>query len=97
MIIDSIDKPLPSKFHSVDPAPSFGGAAASLSVKGLQQQLMDESAPLYDRYRAMFALRDISTTSSALALCTAFDKPCEGRITANATIFELSVPWRHCR
>jgi len=62
-----------SKFQSVDPAPP----AEKRSVQEHRQRLLDESLPLFERYRAMFALRDVSSdevssnddvTSSVLAL-----------------------------
>lgn len=51
-------------FLSVDPAP----AAPLLSVLELEHDLMDTSKSLFHRYRAMFALRNINSDDSALAL-----------------------------
>lgn len=47
------------------------GASAALTVPELQARLMDEGAPLFERYRAMFSLRNRSTddAEAVLALC----------------------------
>ncbi|XP_056319726.1 deoxyhypusine hydroxylase [Danio aesculapii] len=51
-------------YCSVDPAPP----AQRKSVPELRTQLLDESLPLFDRYRAMFALRNLGTEEAVLAL-----------------------------
>lgn len=51
-------------YCSVDPAPP----AARKSVSELRTQLLDESLPLFERYRAMFALRNLGTEEAVLAL-----------------------------
>lgn len=51
-------------YCSVDPAPP----AARKSVPELRSALLDESLPLFDRYRAMFALRNLGTEEAVLAL-----------------------------
>ncbi|XP_033096888.1 deoxyhypusine hydroxylase-like [Anneissia japonica] len=51
-------------FSSVDPAPPL--TEEDLVV--LQRKLLDEKLPLFDRYRAMFSLRNINSDASALAL-----------------------------
>uniref|UniRef100_A0A3Q0SJ80 Deoxyhypusine hydroxylase n=1 Tax=Amphilophus citrinellus TaxID=61819 RepID=A0A3Q0SJ80_AMPCI len=51
-------------YCSVDPAPP----AARKSVPELRSTLLDESLPLFDRYRAMFALRNLGTEEAVLAL-----------------------------
>lgn len=48
-----------SDFASVDPAPPM--AESSQTVEELEKTLMDTSAPLFLRYRAMFALRDLAS------------------------------------
>ena len=60
------------KFVSVDPA-SATDAERKMSVDALLEQLRDSKRPLFERYRAMFALRDRATRESALALCKSFD------------------------
>ncbi len=44
-----------SRYLSVDPAPP---AEPSTSTGALKASLLDETAPIFDRYRALFALRD---------------------------------------
>ncbi|XP_062854292.1 deoxyhypusine hydroxylase [Trichomycterus rosablanca] len=51
-------------YRSVDPAPP----AQRKSAPELRKQLLDESLPLFERYRAMFALRNLGTEEAALAL-----------------------------
>ncbi|XP_050973967.1 deoxyhypusine hydroxylase [Labeo rohita] len=51
-------------YSSVDPAPP----APRKSVPELRAQLLDESQSLFDRYRAMFALRNLGTEEAVLAL-----------------------------
>eukprot|EP01138_Halocafeteria_seosinensis_P005513 gb/GECG01005635.1/.p1 GENE.gb/GECG01005635.1/~~gb/GECG01005635.1/.p1 ORF type:complete len:291 (+),score=48.10 gb/GECG01005635.1/:1-873(+) len=48
---DANDNP----YESVDPAPP---ESSERDVAKLQQQLLDKSSPLYNRYKAMFALRN---------------------------------------
>lgn len=61
-------------YCSVDPAPP----AQRRDVSELRSALLDESLPLFERYRAMFALRNLGTEEAALALgeggcCTNLD------------------------
>lgn len=51
-------------YCSVDPAPP----AQRKSVPELRMQLLDESLPLFERYRAMFALRNLGSEEAVLAL-----------------------------
>ncbi|XP_018616459.1 deoxyhypusine hydroxylase [Scleropages formosus] len=51
-------------YTSVDPAPP----APRKSVSELRAQLLDEALPLFERYRAMFALRNMGTEEAVLAL-----------------------------
>uniref|UniRef100_A0A182MGH9 Deoxyhypusine hydroxylase n=1 Tax=Anopheles culicifacies TaxID=139723 RepID=A0A182MGH9_9DIPT len=53
-------------YASVDPTPP----SASKSVEELKLILMDESDTLFNRYRAMFALRNLRTEEATLALAT---------------------------
>ncbi|XP_076440186.1 deoxyhypusine hydroxylase-like [Babylonia areolata] len=55
---------LPNPYSSVDPAPP----ASSVDVQALRTSLLDESLPLFQRYRAMFTLRNIGSKDSVLAL-----------------------------
>ncbi|XP_032073887.1 deoxyhypusine hydroxylase [Thamnophis elegans] len=51
-------------YHSVDPAPP----AEEKDVGKLRLTLLDESQPLFERYQAMFALRNIGGEAAVLAL-----------------------------
>lgn len=53
-----------SLYSSVDPAPP----ANTKSVKELGEQLMNPDLPLFERYRAMFGLREIGNTEAVEAL-----------------------------
>ena len=51
-------------YASVDPAPP----AETRNIKELTEVLLDENASLFDRYRAMFSLRNMRSEESVLAL-----------------------------
>ena len=50
-----------SDFASIDPAPPFAQDINKLSIPDLQTKLLDRKLPLFERYRAMFALRDLAS------------------------------------
>nr|POE98769.1 deoxyhypusine hydroxylase [Quercus suber] len=50
-----------SDFLSIDPAPPLPSTNASPSISDLEDALLDSKLPLFQRYRAMFALRDLSS------------------------------------
>ncbi|KAK4181844.1 putative Deoxyhypusine hydroxylase [Triangularia setosa] len=50
-----------SDFASVDPAPPMPQGEQSQTVDELRKTLMDTTKPLFLRYRAMFALRDLAS------------------------------------
>lgn len=58
-------------YLSVDPAPP----AKERDVRRLREALLDEARPLFDRYRAMFALRDAGGEEAALALAEGEEGP----------------------
>ncbi|XP_027766692.1 deoxyhypusine hydroxylase-like, partial [Empidonax traillii] len=58
------EKPGPSPYLSVDPAPP----AEETDVAKLRETLLDESRELFERYRAMFALRNRGGREAVLAL-----------------------------
>lgn len=71
-----------SDFASIDPAPPLAQAAETPSIAQLEDTLLDTKLPLFQRYRAMFALRDLSSPpniSTAIpavhALARGFDDP----------------------
>ncbi|XP_049869190.1 deoxyhypusine hydroxylase [Pectinophora gossypiella] len=53
-----------SLYTSVDPAPP----SSDSDIESLRKTLMDETKTLFDRYRAMFSLRNLGTTESINAL-----------------------------
>ncbi|XP_050085841.1 deoxyhypusine hydroxylase [Anopheles aquasalis] len=63
---DKTDSKDGNPYASVDPTP----AAVGRSVEELQRILMDESDTLFNRYRAMFALRNLQSKEATLALAT---------------------------
>ncbi|KAL8706022.1 MAG: hypothetical protein Q9201_000907 [Fulgogasparrea decipioides] len=50
-----------SDFASIDPAPPLAQTVHRYSIDELQVILLDTERPLFERYRAMFALRDLSS------------------------------------
>nr|NVI76157.1 nero [Cucujiformia] len=60
----SNDKNSKSYYNTVDPAPP----APSKDIKELKSILINEKISLFDRYRAMFALRDIGSDDAITAL-----------------------------
>jgi deoxyhypusine monooxygenase len=50
-----------SDFTSIDPAPAMPQSTETPSIPELEKTLLDTSLPLFQRYRAMFALRDLSS------------------------------------
>ena len=60
------------KFKTNDPAPPYNIASDTekyQSVAWLQEQLLDGTKKLFDRYRAMFTLRELCTKESCKAIC----------------------------
>ena len=74
----ALPQQLRSPYDSIDPAPairSMHGTATTAedaSVTSLRSQLLDSTQSLFARYRAMFALRNIGTDESVLALADGF-------------------------
>ncbi|XP_063311993.1 deoxyhypusine hydroxylase [Pelobates fuscus] len=58
------DAPDDNPFLSVDPAPP----AEERNIPALRDTLLDDKCPLFERYRAMFALRNIGGREAVLAL-----------------------------
>lgn len=65
-----------SPYMSVDPAPPTN----ITDIKKLKEILLDENISLFERYRAMFSLRNINTSESILALS-------EGKIMIHYSFF----------
>ncbi|VEU20095.1 DEKNAAC101028 [Brettanomyces naardenensis] len=65
-----------SLYSSVDPAPPMPiDAEDADNLQKLKFLLNDQDAPLFDRYRAMFRLRDMDTDEACEALASSFDDP----------------------
>ncbi|KAF1814189.1 ARM repeat-containing protein [Eremomyces bilateralis CBS 781.70] len=50
-----------SDFASIDPAPPVPMATTQPEINELESRLLDRNCPLFERYRAMFALRDLAS------------------------------------
>ena len=50
-----------SDFASIDPAPPLAQHTHRFSIAEMQEKLLDTRSPLFERYRAMFALRDLAS------------------------------------
>lgn len=59
-----------SVYLSVDPAPAFSPGP---SVQQLERLLLNEDCPIFDRYRAMFSLRNIGGEAAVHALAASFE------------------------
>ncbi|KAE8145425.1 Deoxyhypusine hydroxylase [Aspergillus avenaceus] len=55
------EKLKPSDFTSIDPAPPLPMASNQPPIADLEKTLLDTKLPLFQRYRAMFALRDLAS------------------------------------
>ena len=64
-----------SIYSSIDPAPPTAAREGGDEVTSLKRELNDQSISLFNRYRAMFRLRDIGTDSAVLALASGFADP----------------------
>ena len=58
-----------ARYTSVDPAPA---APAGTPVGALRRALLDEGAPIFERYRALFGLRNAGGPTAVAALGAAF-------------------------
>lgn len=56
------------QFNSIDPTPP----SMNTDLSKLKETLLNETAPLFDRYRSMFSLRNINTAESAKVLACGF-------------------------
>ncbi|KAF9284369.1 deoxyhypusine hydroxylase [Mortierella antarctica] len=61
-----------SAYSSIDPAPPTTDEEATEQLRAIY---LNQKLPLFERYRAMFALRNQCTTESVLALADGFDDP----------------------
>lgn len=61
---DNIEDALENPYHSVDPAPPYN----TINVQTLKTILLNNGESLFERYRAMFALRNLQTNEAVEAL-----------------------------
>uniref|UniRef100_A0A0B6ZUL7 Deoxyhypusine hydroxylase n=1 Tax=Arion vulgaris TaxID=1028688 RepID=A0A0B6ZUL7_9EUPU len=79
-----VETELPTNpYCSVDPAPP----AQVAPVEVLRKTLLDETLSLFQRYRAMFTLRNMSTTESVLALADGLK--CKGALFRHEIAYVL--------
>jgi len=64
-----------SQYGSIDPAPSWNDGGEDASIPLLASRLMDPQLSLFERYRAMFTLRDDASKDAVLALASGFRDP----------------------
>ena len=71
-----------SNFASIDPAPPLPQTSQPPAIPDLQSTLLDIKLPLFQRYRAMFALRDLASppdlptaVAAVKALASGFQDP----------------------
>lgn len=63
------DKESRSMYNSVDPTPSYPN---TMALEELRSIYLDEKASLFNRYRALFTLRNICTPGAIAAICEGF-------------------------
>lgn len=68
-MVEMTDRPDVSEFGSVDPAP----ASDNKAVANLRKTLCDEQERMFQRMRALFALRNIGGRDAVESLAAAFD------------------------
>jgi len=73
-----------SPYDSVDPAPPLSN---NTTVDDLKKILVDSSLPLFQRYRAMFALRNKNNEEAAAALASSFTD------TEDSAIFKHEIAY----
>jgi len=78
-------------YLSVDPAPPV---TTESSIEELQEKLMDGSSSMFNRYRAMFALRNRNTDASAMALGAGFAD--ESALFRHEVAYVLGQMQRRC-
>ncbi len=69
--VENLDE---NPYESIDPAPAKP-RPENTEVPGIQKQLVDQSLPLFERYKAMFSLRNNGSRGAVLALCTGLKDP----------------------
>eukprot|EP00939_MAST-03C_sp_MAST-3C-sp1_P002394 g2394.t1 len=74
-----------SAFNSVDPAPPLFG----LSIVELESTLNDPERPLFERYGALFALRDLNTNASATIIARVLETDVSSALLRHEIAFVL--------
>ena len=67
-LVNGIKDNRDSHFGSVDPVPHYKSEDIETDVSKLELLLTDPTNDMFSRYRAMFALRNLNTDESAIAL-----------------------------
>lgn len=80
----------PSDFASIDPAPPMALTSEVHSIPHLQKTLLDTSLPLFQRYRAMFTLRDLASPPDLATAVPAVDALASG-FTDPSALFRHEV------
>ncbi|KIV93959.1 hypothetical protein PV10_05129 [Exophiala mesophila] len=80
----------PSDFASIDPAPPMALTSETPSIPHLQKTLLDTSLPLFQRYRAMFTLRDLASPPDIPTAVPAVDALASG-FTDPSALFRHEV------
>lgn len=73
------------EFLSVDPAPS----SKKKSVPELQNQLNDHQLTIFERYKALFKLRNIATEEAVLAICSSLYDDTNGPLFLHEVAYVL--------
>ena len=80
-----------SDFTSIDPAPPLPHTATGdIDISALENTLMDASLPLFQRYRAMFALRDLASPPDLPTAKPAVEALAEG-FKDNSALFRHEI------
>uniref|UniRef100_A0A5S6QQK4 Deoxyhypusine hydroxylase n=1 Tax=Trichuris muris TaxID=70415 RepID=A0A5S6QQK4_TRIMR len=73
-----------NQFGSIDPTPCYACENTDASLKAMEQLFLDEKAQLWDRYRAMFSLRNMASANAASSLT-------KGLFCPNSALFRHEV------
>ncbi|KAI5305442.1 40S ribosomal protein S21 [Ascosphaera pollenicola] len=80
-----------SDFVSIDPAPPLPLAVAPPTIDELKDILIDEKQPLFQRYRAMFALRDLASPPDLPTARAAVDALSKALMSETSALFKHEV------
>ncbi|XP_022914036.1 deoxyhypusine hydroxylase [Onthophagus taurus] len=74
-----------SEFNSIDPTPSFNNK--NEKIDDLRRILLDPNEDLFERYQAMFSLRNLNSDDSIKVLCEGLN--CDGALFKHEIAFVL--------